>query len=207
VIDLLAGQMNNKRDKANPFLNLDLPDYLDLHGYILLKGGSEPVYVDEYRRRVDERILQLIDDHPTITAIAQKEPVSDAQLIELERTLHNDLGKGDIELTPEHVRMAYGMKVGSLIEFLRQQLDLDGIPDYNDIIRRQFQEYIARHAYNADQLKFLSMVQNTFIQRHHLHMADLYDSPFTNLGKDAVERLFTTEQIHEIMHLTNTLAA
>jgi type I restriction enzyme, R subunit len=207
VIDLLAGQMNNKRDKANPFLNLDLPDYLDLHGYILLKGGSEPVYVEEYRRRVDERILQLIDDHPTITAIVQREPVSDAQLIELERTLHNDLGKSDIELTPEHVRVAYGIRVGSLIEFLRQQLDLDGIPDYNDIIRRQFQEYIARHAYNADQLKFLSMVQNTFIQRHRLQMADLYDSPFTNLGKDAVERLFTTEQIHEIMHLTNTLAA
>ena len=207
VIDLLATQMNNKRDKANPFIQLDLPDYVDLHGYILLKGGSERVYVEEYRRHVEERILQLIDNHPTLTAISQKEQVSDQQLIELERTLHHHLGKGEIELTPEHVRMAYGIKVGSLIEFLRNLLGLDDIPDYNDIVRRQFEEHIAKHAYNADQLKFLSMVQNIFVQRHRLQLADLYDAPFTSFGVDAVERFFSQEQIHEIMHLTQTLAA
>ncbi len=100
VIDLLAVQMKNKRDKANPFIQLDLPDYVDLHGYILLKGGSERVYVEEYRKHVEERILQLIDNHPTLAAISRKEQLSYHHWIALERTLHNNLGKGDIELTP-----------------------------------------------------------------------------------------------------------
>jgi len=121
--------------------------------------------------------------------------------------LHQTLGKGDIELTPEHVRMAYGKKVGSLLEFLRDLLGLDDIPDYNDIVRRQFEAHIAQHAYNADQLNFLGMIQNIFIQRHRLQLADLYDSPFTSFGVDAVERFFSQEQIREIIHLTETLAA
>jgi type I restriction enzyme R subunit len=205
IIDLLAPQMSNKRDKVNPFLNLDLPDYVDLHGYILLRGGTERIYVQEYKKRVEENLLQLIDNHPIIAAIGKNETVTDEQLIELERTLHQTLGGEGLELTPEHIRMAYGTKVGSLIEFLRFSLALDGIPDYNDIIRRQFTKHIQQHSYNKDQLKFLSLVQNVFLQRRHLQLADLYDAPFASLGEDAVERLFTPEQIQVIIDLTDTL--
>jgi hypothetical protein len=41
VIDLLAPQMDKRREKANTFIKLDLPDYIDTHRYIFLKGGSE----------------------------------------------------------------------------------------------------------------------------------------------------------------------
>lgn len=208
VIDLLAPQMDKRRDKANTFIKLDLPDYIDMHGYIFLKGGSERVYVEEYRRLVEDHILQLIDTHPTLEAIAQNKDVSDQQLLELERTLHKDLGQGETELTEEHIRMAYGMKVGSLIEFVRNLLELDGIPDYNDIVRRQFQSYIEQHVtFNADQLRFLSALQSFFLQRRRLQLADLYQEPFTRFGADAVERLFTAEQIKEIINFTNSLAA
>jgi type I restriction enzyme R subunit len=207
VIDTLAIQMKNRREKVNTFLMLDLPDLIETRGYIFLKGGSERVYITHYRQRVEEHIWDMLGTHPTIAAIDRGEKVSDQQLIELERTLHRDLGEGDIELSTENIRKAYKKKVGSLIEFLRDLLELDGIPDYNEIVQRQFQEHIAKHHYNADQLKFLSMVQNVFLQRHCLQLADLYDSPFTSLGVDAVERLFTSEQIHEIVHFANTLAA
>lgn len=207
VIDLLAGQMDKRRDKANTFIKLDLSDYIDMHGYIFLKGGSERVYVEEYKRRVDEHILQLIDNHPTLAAIARNEEVSDQQLIELERTLHRELGQGEAELTQEHVRMAYGMKIGSLIEFMRNLLDLNSIPDYNDIVRRQFEKHIASHTYNADQLRFLSALQNFFLRKRRLQIIDLYQEPFTVFGADAVEHLFTSEQIEEIINFTNSLAA
>lgn len=207
VIDLLAGQMRNKRDRVNPFIELDLPDYVDQHGYILLQGGSEQVTIEEYKKRVDEHIIQLIGNDPTITAIERQETVTDQQWIELERALHSKLGQGDIELTTEHVRMAYGLKVGSLIEFLRNVLELDDIPDYNDIVQRQFEEHMRKHGYNAEQRKFLRMVQNVFLQRHHLELVDLYKEPFSKLGVDAVERIFSAEQINAIIHLTNNLAA
>ncbi len=35
-----------------------------MRGYILLMGGTERVYVEEYRRRVEQRILELVDTHP-----------------------------------------------------------------------------------------------------------------------------------------------
>src|SRR5207249_2269801 len=45
VIDVLAPQMKNRREKPNAFITLDLPDFIEMHGYLLLKGGSERVYV------------------------------------------------------------------------------------------------------------------------------------------------------------------
>jgi len=47
VIDTLADQMKNRRDRPDTFLALDLPDYVEMRGYILLRGGSRPVYVEE----------------------------------------------------------------------------------------------------------------------------------------------------------------
>ncbi len=205
VIDALADQMKNRRTRPSDFLELDLPDLIDIRGYILLYGGSQPVYVEEYRRRVEQRILDLVATHPTIEAIDHGEPVTDLQLIELERTLRQELGGGDVELSEGNIRKAYGLKVGSLLEFLRRLLEIEGIPDYGDIVRRQFESYIASHPFNADQIRFLRAVQNVFLQRRHLALADLYEPPLTSFGADAVERLFTTEEVDEMLEFVETL--
>jgi len=207
VIDLLANQMKNRRAQPNAFITLDLPDFIAMHGYILLKGGSERVYVGEYKRRVEEHILYLVDTHPTLDAISRGRQVSDQELINLERALHQGLGNGEIELTEENVSKAFGKKVGSLLEFLRNLLDLDNIPDYQDIVRRQFENYIAAYRFNSDQILFLRALQNVFLQKRRLKMVDLYERPFTQFGQDAVERLFTSKQIHDILSFTERLAA
>ncbi len=36
-------------------------------------------------------------------------------------------------------------------------------------------------------------------------MADLYDPPLTSFGQDAVERLFTADQVEEVLRFTDTL--
>ena len=205
VIDALADQMRNRRERPNTFVNLDLPDFVEMRGYILLFGGSQPVYVQEYRQRVEERILGLVAGHPTVEAIARGEPVSDEQLIALERTLRQELGGGDLELTEDTVRKAYGLKVGSLLEFLRRLLEIEDIPDYREIVRRQFEGFMAAHPFNADQMRFLRAVQNVFVQRRHLEYADLYAPPLSSFGADAVERWFTPEQVDEMLAFVNTL--
>jgi type I restriction enzyme R subunit len=207
VIDILAPQMKNRREKPNAFISLDLPDFIEMHGYILLKGGSERVYVEEYRKRVEEHILYLVDTNSTIEAISHGKPVTDAQLIELERSLRHDLTNGEFELSEDNIRKAYGKKVGSLLQFLRELFELEGLPDYQDIVRRQFQAYINQHLYNADQLRFLRAVENVFLRKRRLRLLDLYESPFTTFGTDAVERWFTPEQVRDILSFTDTLAA
>ena len=81
----LAPQMKNKR-RVNSFLELDLPDYIAMSGYIFPTQSGEQVYVAEYRNRVEKRILDLASNHPTLQAIGRGETVDDMQLLELERT-------------------------------------------------------------------------------------------------------------------------
>ncbi|MGQ0601708.1 MAG: type I restriction endonuclease subunit R [Anaerolineales bacterium] len=206
VIDVLSERMKARSDRPNTFINIDLRDVIALNGYIMLKGGTERVYIKDYRERVEQRVLELIGSHPTIDAISQGRTVSDRQLIELERTLRETLGGSDVELAEENIRKAFGIKVGSLIEFLRRQLDLDALPDYADIVRRQFAEYIAAHPFNANQTLFLRALQNVFLQKRRLSLPDLYDPPLTSFGEDAVERWFTPEQVDDLLAFTERLA-
>ncbi len=207
LMDALAPQMKNRRAQPNAFLLLDLPDSIDLRGYILLREGTQPIYVKEYRERVEKRIRELVGNHPAIQAIQRGEPVDDWQLIDLERTLREELGSGEVELTEANIRKAYGLKVGSLLAFLRAVLGLDNVPDYEEIVQRQFQAFIAQHQYIADQINFLRAVQNVFLQKRHLQRVDLYEPPLSRFGNDAVDRWFTPHEVDEVLAFTGKLTA
>ncbi|MDE3092152.1 MAG: type I restriction endonuclease, partial [Chloroflexota bacterium] len=207
VIDTLAPQMKNRRAQANTFLLLDLPDSIDLRGYILLRPGTEPVYVKEYRERVEKRINELVANHPAIQSIQRGETPDDWLLIDLERTLRQELGSGDAEVNETLIRKAYGLKVGSLLAFLRAVLGLDVLPDYDEVVQRQFEAFIQQRNYNANQINFMRAVQNVFLQKRHLQRADLYDEPLSRFGDDAVDRWFTPREVEEVLEFAGKLAA
>jgi type I restriction enzyme R subunit len=206
VIETLAEQMKNRRKEESNVDLLDLSDVIETSGYIILRNRPEPVFYEEYRQMVTQKVLDLIENHPTIAAIDRGEPVSDLQLLELERTLREELGGGDMELTEENIRRAYRMQVTSMLEFLRNLLELDGIPGYQEIVDRQFSEYIARHTFNGNQIRFLRGVQQVFLQKRRIDMADLYDPPLDRFGAQAVERWFTQKEIREMITFTESLA-
>jgi type I restriction enzyme, R subunit len=204
LIERLAEQMKN-RQKLDTFQVLDLKDVIESRAYILLTGSGEEVYVEEYRRRVDDRVLSIVAADPTIAALERGETVSDEQLLDLERTLRERLGHSDLELNEDNIRKAYAYRVDSLLAFLRNLLGLEALPDYADILNRQFAVYMARGGFSADQIRFLRAVQNTLAQRKHIDKPDLYEDPFTSFGRDAVERLFTSEQIDDMMTFVDRL--
>ncbi|MEW5980591.1 MAG: type I restriction-modification enzyme R subunit C-terminal domain-containing protein, partial [Acidobacteriota bacterium] len=175
--ETLADQMKNRRKEEGGIDLLDLSDVIATSGYIILRERPEPVFYEDYRQMVTQKVLDLIDSHPTIAAIDRGELVTDLQLIELERTLREELGGGEMELTEENIRKAYRMRVTSMLEFLRNLLELEGIPNYEEIVKRQFSEFLARHSFNGDQVRFLIGVQGVFLQKRRLQLADLYDPP------------------------------
>jgi len=92
---------------------------------------------EEYRRLVEKRILDLVANHPTVKAIQRGESVTDEQLLALERTLHKELEEGDLEVSPENIRKAFGgLKVESFLAFARQVLELEALPDYQEVVQR-----------------------------------------------------------------------
>ena len=206
IIATLAAQMKHRTRRDGPPLPLDLFDPVEWRSYIILTGRDEPVYEKEYRQRVMQRVLDLVADHPTITALQRSQPVTDLQLLDLERILQTELGhESDLQLTPANIRRAYAVQVGSLIEFLRPLLELETIPDYDDIVHRQFETYIQAHPFNANQTLFLRTVRDVFKKNRRLHLADLYDDPFTTLGYDVADQWFTQEQIQDVLTFTENL--
>ncbi|MGC3976195.1 MAG: type I restriction-modification enzyme R subunit C-terminal domain-containing protein [Nitrospira sp.] len=209
IIDL-AHEMRNERRAENSFLTIDLPDFMADQGYILMGPTGQPVHVEEYRRRVEQRILGITDQHPAMCAIRQGREPSEDHLIDLERVLQNGLGGGDIQLSPKTARQAYGVNLDNrlgFLGFLRHALGLDTIPDYEAVVARSFQEHITNHNYTGDQIRFLRSVQEVFVTKRRLSEIDLYEPPLNQFGRNAVERFFTPAQIKDLVDLTDHLAA
>lgn len=80
------------------------------------------------------------------------------------------------------------------------------LPDYKDLVARQFETYVTQHNYSADQIRFLRAVQSVFLQKRHLETADLYEPPLDMFGADAVERWFSNMEIKDIIKLMNKLS-
>jgi type I restriction enzyme, R subunit len=208
LITDLAPQMKYRAKTRSGLLELDLPDAIELRGYVILDGIKEPVYAEEYRRQVEDRVLDLVAGHPTVEALARGEVVTDTQLLDLERTLRRKLSGEDLHLTEANIRRAWrnqGIEVDSLLAFLRYLLALDNVPDYAEIVTRRFSDYLAERPFTADQVRFLRAVQSEFIKKRRLHLADLYDPPLTAFGQNAVERLFTPREVEDVLEFTQTL--
>ena len=203
----LAPQMKNRRDRPNAFLKIDLPDFIASHGYISVGEAGQQILIEEYKRRVDARVLEIVARHPALAALREGREVRDDQLIDLERTLHRELGREDIQLSSRNMRIAYGVRVDNFLAFLRHLLALDTLPDYAQVVQRGFEQHIQAHNYNAEQIRFLRSVQEVFLAKRTLVEADLYDPPLTNFGRNAVERFFTPQQIGDLLQLTQSLAA
>jgi len=204
IIQALAGQMKHRR-REDALVQLDLGDVIEFRSYIILGQQGEPVYAQEYRQRVQQRVRELLVRNPTLSVLARGEPVSDGELLELERLLHEELSTPDLQLSPGTIHRAYALRVGSLLEFLRQTLELENVPDYGDIVGRQFQRFIAEHRFNANQILFLRILQSVLAQKQRVSWADLYRAPFTTLGANAVDQWFTNEVAAEVMAFAKTL--
>lgn len=203
---VLAPLMKYRNPNPSRVIELGLDDIIESRKWVILKKGTQRLYVEEYKKRVEAKIEQLASAHPTIQKLQQREPVSTDDLVRLEHTLETELSSEEISLDEENMLKAFDVRVGSLVDFLKYILKLEELPDHETRVRRSFGAFILSHDYNADQSRFLRAVQNVFLQRHALELADLYEEPFTNFGENAVEKLFSVSEIDELLGMVKQLA-
>jgi len=210
MIRELAPEMKNKKRADNPFLAIDLPDFIATAQHVVVMPNGTQVHVEEYRKRIDQRILRIADEHPALRAVREGHTPTPDQLIDLERILHNELESPDINFSDKAARTVYGLKWDNHVGFLgllRHVLALDAIPDYASVVGRSFEEHITSHQYTGDQIRFLRAVEDVFLSTRRLSESDLYDSPqLTAFGRNAVERLFSPVQREDLVRLTEELA-
>lgn len=205
--EALADLMKYKREKPSIIIELGLDDIIESHNWVVLKKDSKKIYVEEYKKKIEEKIEKLASEHPTIKKLVKGKDVNTEDLIKLEQTLETEFSSDEISLDEENMLKAFGIRVGSFVDFLKHILKLETLPSYKDITAKAFDAFILEHNYNADQSRFLRAVQSVFLDRRKLELADLYDVPFTQFGMNAVERLFTEEEISKIVNFTKKLAA
>lgn len=203
--EVLATLMKFKREKLSIVIELGLDDIIESRKWVVVRKDSQKIYVDEYRKKVEEKIIEITDKHPTINKLKAGEKVEVNDLINLEATLETELGTDEISLDDENMLKAFGVRVGSFVDFLKHVLKIEALPSFETIIQKAFDAFILGHNYNADQSRFLCAVQSVFLQRRKLELADLYEEPFTNFGANAVEKLFDENEIKELLELTNIL--
>jgi type I restriction enzyme R subunit len=205
--ETLAPIMKYKMPRPSLVIELGLDDIIESRRWVILRKDNQKVYIEEYRKRVEAKILELAEKHPAIIKLKKGEVLSIDDLLDLELTLSKELKAEDISLDEENMLKAYGVKVGSFVDFLKHALNIEKIPSYEDVVKKAFDAFILEHNYNADQSRFLRAVQNVFVQRRKLEPADLYEEPFTNFGSNAVDKLFSEDDVNELVELTKKLAA
>ena len=205
--EALAPVMRYKRERPSLVFELGLDDIIAMRKWVFLRKDSQRMYVEEYRKLIEERIEKIARDHPTIKKLKNKEEVKAEDLVRLEESLEAELGTDEISLDDENMLKAFGVRVGSLVDFLKHVLGLEELPSYETVVRKAFDAFVLEHNYNADQSRFLRVVQSVFLQRKKLEMADLYEEPFTNFGANAVEKLFGGSEIGELVELIKKLTA
>jgi hypothetical protein len=83
-------------------------------------------------------------------------------------------------------------------------------PDAEELINGSFNTYVVernnRSALSAEQVRFLRTVKNVFAQKKHIEYNDLFEPPFTLFGEDAASRLFSEEELQEVIDIFNKIA-
>lgn len=207
VKETLGPLMRYRRERPSLVIELGLDDIIDSRQWVILRKDSQKVYVEEYRKRVEAKIEQIADTHPTIQKLKSAQEVELEDLVRLEESLETELGTDELSLDDENILKAFGVRVGSLVDFLKHVLKIGALPSYEAVVRKAFDAFILEHNYNADQSRFLRVVQSVFLQRRKLEVGDLYEEPFTSFGLNAVDKLFSKTELDELVSLVQRLAA
>lgn len=198
--------MKNKLKVLREIIELDIDDNIIQRKWIQFGPLGEGDYVDNYRRKVEQKILDLVKTHPALKKINDDIPITDFDLMDLEETLNNP----ELYINEDNLRKAFFKPWGTFIQFIKHILGKFQFPDSETIINEAFNTYTVERnneeQLTSEQLNFLRTIKNVFAKKKHIEYNDLFEPPFTNFGNNAASRLFSENELKEIIGIFNKLA-
>lgn len=159
-------------------------------------------YVSTYVDKVEKKIRELAETHPTIMKIKHDEVLTEEDLKNLEKTLNSP----DLYVTEETLQKAYRQHKGTLVQFIKKILGLYEFPDAGRRVGDAFRAFIIEKNYlNSDQVNFLRTIQTVFTKKQHIEYADLFEPPFTNFGVNFPVPRFEETELQEVITMCNGL--
>ncbi|MDZ4242437.1 MAG: type I restriction-modification enzyme R subunit C-terminal domain-containing protein, partial [Candidatus Omnitrophota bacterium] len=168
--------------------------------------NGEGEYVHIYKEKVEQRIKELAEKERAIVKIRNDEPVNDQDLEDLENTLNGP----ELYITEDKLREAYNQPQGTLVQFIKSIFGKYKFKSQEDQIAESFDAFIIAHNYNTDQTRFLRVIKSVFlskVRRHELlELDDFYEGPVEAFGVDAASRLFSQDDLKEVLEFLNERA-
>jgi Type I site-specific restriction-modification system, R (restriction) subunit and related helicases len=151
----------------------------------------------QFRLRARE-FLRAHDDHLTMQRLRRNQPLTPADLNELEQFLISH-GIGDQQVIERAREECNGFGL-----FIRSLVGLD-----RNAAKELFADYLAEGTHTANQIRFINEIIDELTSRGAMDPARLYDPPFSDLAPTGPEGLFSdaeAEQLFDLLQLINERA-
>jgi len=164
-------------------LKIDAPD-------VVIKVEKEIMEIKE-----DEEFKLFIEKNTLLKKIKEGKGVTSRELLEIE----NKMKKLNSSLTIQNIQ-----QTKDFILFLRELLNVKGLPDPQEMIKWEFDKFIMdkNEHYNSQQLKFLRLLEQVFIRAKHIELKNFAEHP---LAEERPLDSFTKEQLQTIVQKCNQL--
>ena len=154
--------------------------------------------------KVEKEIMQVrespdyqyfINSNKLLKKIKEGEGVTSQELLEIEKRLR--------ELNPSWTIENIQRDKDFMI-FLRVLLEIKGLPDPQEMIKWEFDKYVAskNEHYNSEQLRFLRFLEQVFVRAKHIELKNFAEHP---LAEGRPLDIFTKEQLEVIVEKCNKL--
>ncbi|WP_194777142.1 DEAD/DEAH box helicase family protein [Pararhodonellum marinum] len=192
VRDSLRDLMQFLDDIDQLTIETHFKDYLDLTKIEEKNFVREPAY-EPYRKRV-ERYLNKHKDHLVISKIKTNQPITEAELVQLQEIFFNANEVGSKE---EFEKEGQGKTLGL---FIRELIGLD-----TEAVQSAFAEFIQAQNLNAGQIKFVDLIIGYLTQNGVIDKRALFESPFKDLNDSGPFGLFDDAQVTKIISILDRI--
>lgn len=140
-----------------------------------------------YRQEVEKTLTPLFEKNPVLQKIRAGEPVTPAELAELNALVHTQNAAVDLNLLAQF----YPESTAGIDQLLRTLVGLD-----TAAINDQFTTFVQQHhiSLTALQQRFIGLLKSEICRKGKMAIADLYEQPFIALHQNGIDGLFENEQ-------------
>ncbi|MEK6915593.1 MAG: DEAD/DEAH box helicase family protein [Nanoarchaeota archaeon] len=169
--------------KKKPMLKINAPDMvIDVKKELMEKKD-------------DKDFIDFVENNPLMKKIKDGEGVTATELLQIETKLK----QLNPSFTIENIQ-----QTKDFILFLRELIQVKGLPDPQQMIKWEFDKFIAdkNEHYNSGQLKFLRLLEQVFIRAKHIELKSFAEHP---LADARPLDIFTKKQLELIVTKCNNL--
>jgi type I restriction enzyme R subunit len=198
----LRSMMRHRLKPDRQIEKLNLEDITLVKEWVDFGPELERSTVAEYRRKVEEKIKNLLASNEALQKLIKGESLNDYDIISLSETLRSE----DPYITEDLLQRVYDNKTAHFIDFIRHILGLQKLLSRTEVIAQAFDDFISKHNdYSADQIQFIQILKTFVIEQGRVEKENLVAQPFTNLHPKGIRGLFTPNQISEILEFSDKI--